>query len=114
MQNKTYDRLKWVALVLLPALASLYFALGQIWHVPNVEQVVGTITTLDTFLGLLLGKNSASYQKLTNSPKAMGDLVVVHDYDGTPVTMRLDPAEKIPIFEEGKVVSFKVKRESLE
>ena len=61
MSNKTYDLLKWVAQILLPALGTLYFALGQIWGFPLCEQIVGTITAVDAFLGVLLGISSANY-----------------------------------------------------
>ena len=114
MNNKMYDRLKWVALVLLPALATLYFGLGEIWHAPNVEEVVGTITLLDTVLGLLLGKSSSSYQKFTDDPKVIGNLVVEHDFDGTPTKVMVDPYEKVPVFEEGTLAAFRVKRVPLE
>lgn len=63
LKNKTYDALKWIALYLLPALGTLYFALSGIWGLPYGEQVVGTITAADTFLGVLLGISSASYKK---------------------------------------------------
>ena len=63
MSNKLYDVLKWVALVLLPALGTLYFALAGIWNLPMGEQVVGTITAVDTFLGVLLGISTAQYNK---------------------------------------------------
>ena len=63
MSNKTYDTLKWVALVVLPAVATLYFALSGIWGFPYGEQVVGTITAIDTFLGALLGISSINYNK---------------------------------------------------
>lgn len=59
--NKTYDVLKWIALYLLPALGTLYFALSGIWGFPYGEQVVGTITAIDTFLGVILGISSAKY-----------------------------------------------------
>ena len=49
MSNKTYDNLKWIAMYLLPALGTLYFALAGIWNFPCGEQVVGTITAVDTF-----------------------------------------------------------------
>lgn len=113
MTNKTYDRLKWVSLVLLPALASLYFGVGQIWHAPHVEEVVGTITLLDTFLGLLLGTSSKKYQALTDSPTVIGDLVVYQDVDGTPVTVKMDPHGDTPVFEEGKLAAFRVRREPM-
>ena len=63
LKNETYDMLKWIAQILLPALGTLYFAIANIWGLPNAEQVVGTITAIDTFLGVLLGISSDSYYK---------------------------------------------------
>lgn len=63
MSNKTYDILKWVAQLLLPALATLYFALASIWGLPYGEQIVGTITAIDAFLGIILGISTANYYK---------------------------------------------------
>lgn len=63
MSNKIYDVLKWIAMVVLPAVATLYFALAGIWGFPYGEEVVGTITAIDTFLGVVLGISSANYHK---------------------------------------------------
>jgi len=63
ISNKTYDILKWIAQILLPALGTLYFALAQIWHFPYAEQIVGTITAIDCFLGALLGISTYNYNK---------------------------------------------------
>lgn len=63
MSNKVYNTLKWVAMYLLPALGTLYFALAGIWGLPYGEQIVGTITAVDTFLGVILGISSALYNK---------------------------------------------------
>ncbi len=63
MSNKVYDILKWIALFLLPAIGTLYFALAGIWGFPYGEQVVGTITAVDTFLGVVLGISTARYNK---------------------------------------------------
>ncbi len=63
MSDKVYDILKWIALYLLPALGTLYFALAGIWNFPYGEQVVGTITAVDTFLGVILGISSAKYEQ---------------------------------------------------
>ena len=63
MSNKLYDILKWIAMYLLPALGTLYFTLSGIWGFPYGEQVVGTITALDTFLGVILGISKTSYNK---------------------------------------------------
>lgn len=61
MSNKTYDILKWVAQILLPALGTLYFAIANIWGLPYAEQIVGTITAVDAFLGVVLGISSKNY-----------------------------------------------------
>lgn len=63
MTNKVYDILKWIAQYFLPAIGTLYFALAGIWELPYGEQIVGTITAVDTFLGILLGISSAQYNK---------------------------------------------------
>jgi len=66
MNDKTYDVLKWIAQYVLPALGTLYFALAGIWGLPYGEQVVGTITAVDTFLGVLLGVSTNKYNKQIN------------------------------------------------
>lgn len=63
MSNKTYDTLKWIAQFFLPALGTLCFALAGIWGLPYGEQVVGTITAIDTFIGVTLVISSANYNK---------------------------------------------------
>ena len=63
LSNKVYDALKWIAMYLLPAVGTLYFALSGIWGFPCGEQVVGTITAVDTFLGVILGISTATYNK---------------------------------------------------
>ena len=63
MSNKVYDALKWIAMYLLPALGTLYFALAGIWGLPYGEQIVGTITAVDTFLGVILGISASQYSK---------------------------------------------------
>ena len=63
ISNKVYDVLKWIAQYLLHAFGTLYFALSTIWGFPYGEQVVGTITAIDAFLGAILGLSSATYYK---------------------------------------------------
>ena len=62
LSNKTYDILKFIAQIVLPALGTLYFALASIWGLPYGEQIVGTITAVDAFMGALLGISSAKYK----------------------------------------------------
>ena len=66
MSNKLYDILKWIAQILLPAIATLYFALAGIWNLPYGEEIVGTITAIDTFIGVLLGISSKTYYNSQN------------------------------------------------
>ena len=62
MSNNVYDILKWFALILLPALATFYAAIAAVWGLPYTEQVVGTITAVDTLLGTLLKISSDNYK----------------------------------------------------
>ena len=66
MSNKTYDILKWIAQILLPGIGTLYFALAGIWGFPYGEQIVGTITAIDTFLGVILGISTIDYNRKNN------------------------------------------------
>lgn len=63
MSNKVYDILKFIALIVLPALGALYFALAEIWGLPYGEQIVGTITAIDAFLGAILKISTIKYNK---------------------------------------------------
>lgn len=63
MSNAVYDALKFIAQILLPAIGTLYFALARIWDLPLAEQIVGTITAIDAFLGALLGISTMKYNK---------------------------------------------------
>lgn len=78
LTNEIYDKLKWIAQYLLPALGTLCFAISSIWHLPYGEQVLGTIMALDTFLGAILGLSSANYSG-----------------DGTMLVDRSDPEKDI-------------------
>lgn len=84
LSDHIYNVLKPTATIVLPGLATLYFALAQIWGLPNPEQVVGTVTAVNTFLGLLLGVSTRSYNKSDVNPPPSesdfdGDLIVSED-----------------------------------
>lgn len=66
LSNKAYDILKWIAMYLLPAIGTLYFALSQIWGLPYGEQIVGTLAAVDTFLAAILGISTSYYNKELN------------------------------------------------
>ena len=59
--DKVYNVMKWIALILLPALATLWFALGKIWGFPYLAEIEGIIVAIDTFLGAILGISTIAY-----------------------------------------------------
>lgn len=63
MKNSTYDILRAIADLILPALGTLYFALGQIWGFPYCEEIVGSITAVVAFLDVVLGISKKNYYK---------------------------------------------------
>ena len=81
MSNRMYDFLKYVAQIFLPAIATLYFALASIWGLPYAEQIVGTITAIDTFLGLLLGISTKRYNDLNKNIEAELDAILREEKD---------------------------------
>lgn len=75
MNNKTYDILKRVAIIVIPALATLVNAVGIVWGVPYTNEATATITAFGVFLGAALGVSSEKY-----TPETHGNLVVTkHD-----------------------------------
>ena len=63
MSNKLYDVLKWIVVLVLPALATLYTALAAIWGLPYGDAIPNTIIAVDTFLGAVLMISSVQYNK---------------------------------------------------
>ena len=63
MNAKTYNVLKFIAQYLLPALGTLYFALAGIWGLPKGQEVIGSLTAVDVFLGVILGVSATQYSK---------------------------------------------------
>lgn len=75
MTNKTYDILKYVALLIMPALATFVNGVGIVWGIPHTNEVTATITALGVFIGAALGVSSKNYE-----PETHGNLVVTkHD-----------------------------------
>lgn len=61
LSNKVYDILKYLTIIVLPAIAALYTGLSQIWGLPYAAEVPATITVICTFLGAILCISSAQY-----------------------------------------------------
>lgn len=76
MTNKTYDALKYVALIIVPALATFANAVGVVWGIPHTNDVAMTIAAFGVFLGAVLGVSSKNYE-----PETHGNLVVTKHSD---------------------------------
>ena len=76
LTNAAYDVLKPIALVWLPAAAGLYTALAAIWHLGDVSEVVGSLSAVDTFLGVVLHLSSNSTPANPSTPPSNGQLVI--------------------------------------
>lgn len=105
LSNKTYDILKFVAQLVLPGIGTLYFALSQIWGLPYGEEIVGTITAIDTFLGGLLGYSSSKYE---------GDgVMIVDDTDEDKTVYRMELNSNVEDLANKDSVIFYVKTAEL-
>lgn len=63
MENETYDRWKWIAQIAIPAFGTFCYTLSAIWNLPYGKEIVGTLTALDTLLGVILGISTKNYKK---------------------------------------------------
>lgn len=66
LPDNVYNFLKWLCMIGLPALATLWFALGKIWGFPYLAEVEGTIIAIDTFIGALIGISTYQYNKISD------------------------------------------------
>lgn len=101
--DRFYKIMKFVAMILLPSLGTLYFAVAGIWELPAAEQVVGTVTAVDTFLGVLLGLSTKQYN--ASEAKYDGTLAVEDGADGS--TLRLLDVDPVALTTK-KDITFKL------
>ena len=71
--DKVYNWLKWICMICLPAIATLWFTLGKIWGFPYLAEVEGTIVAIDTFLGALIGVSTIAYKNSKRIEESMYD-----------------------------------------
>lgn len=106
LKGPVYDKAKWAAQIGLPALATLYFALSQIWGLPDGAEVVGSITAIDAFLGVVLGISSKQYN--ASDQKYDGTMTLVVSPEDGRKTYSLELNDDIPHLDDKKEVVFKV------
>lgn len=106
MSNRLYDALKFTAQIVLPALGTLYFGLAMIWNLPKAEEVVGTVTVVDTFLGVLLGLTTKQYNN--SDAKYDGHIEVESTSPDGPKVFSLNLHSDPETLDQKKEVVFKV------
>lgn len=102
--DSAYNRLKQSTTVIVPAVGALYFALAQIWHLPKAEEVVGSLAALNTFLGVLLGISTRTYNR--SDTKYAGIIEVTDTPDAKQLEFILN--EATPPLEKQAEVTFRV------
>lgn len=107
--GKTYDKLKFLAQIVLPALATFYFTLAGIWGLPAAEQVVGTIVAVDLFLGTILQLSSTAYSK--SDARFDGAINVTDIGDKTAMQFEFNDDEQVRTLGEKKEVVFKINKD---
>lgn len=70
--DEIYDVLKWVVLVVIPALTTAYVALAGIWNWPYAAEVAKTSAAICTLLGAILGISTVQYNKEIAEEKENG------------------------------------------
>lgn len=109
LSGKAYDNTKFVALVVLPALAVLYAAVALIWGLPKPTEVVGTITAVDLFLGAILGISTNQYK---NSEADKDGVLVVNTSDPNKDTYNFELNTPISELPSKKTITLKVRDDS--
>lgn len=114
MSDDTYNRLKFLAQYVLPALGALYFALAGIWDFPYGEQVIGTLAAIDVFLGLMLGYSNKVYNERTEAlpQPASGGQLIIDETDPMKDVFRLEPNMPFQELKNASEITFKVVNES--
>lgn len=107
MSDTLYDRLKFLAMVVLPALTVLYLSLAPLWGLPKQEEVAGSIAALDVFLGALLGLSSRKHN--ADPSRYAGKVIYTRELDenGNPNVLMV-PEEDPGKWEGKKEVTFKI------
>lgn len=107
LSDRAYDVLKAFVTVIFPAVSAFYFALGQIWHLPHTEEVVGTLAAVTAFSGAVLKLSSISYENSDAKYLGVMDGQVDPDTGKTTYSLILNGG-KLDALDSAKDATFKV------
>jgi len=63
MSDDLYDILKKIAQIWIPFVATVYAGLAKIWGWPYGVEIVGSLSVIDTALGMVLGISTQTFIK---------------------------------------------------
>lgn len=107
MSNKAYDTVKWLGQIVAPAVATLYAALAGLLGLPGTVAVVGSITAIDTFLGVIMGWSASNYNKTLADPAGT---ILVDTQDPENGVYLAANSEHISNLPDGSVAKFEVSK----
>lgn len=90
LNNKQYDFVKFLTVVVFPAIGTLYFALSSVWGLPDAQQVLGTLLAIEAFIGAVLGISTKAYN--ASDAKYTGEINVTKAPDKTVYSLDLNHA----------------------
>lgn len=97
LKSPLYDKLKFIAQIALPALATLVAAVAGIWGWSAAEEVVATIVAVDLFLGALLQISSSNFK--ASDFTAFDGHVEVHEQGDKKVFSLVIPGDPATILD---------------
>ena len=73
ISNDTYDTIKFIVTVILPAISVLYVGLAGIWGWPYADEVSRTIAVVYTFLCAIMGISSYTAKPIDPTDELWGE-----------------------------------------
>lgn len=112
--NNTYDRMKFLVQIVLPALGVLYASLAEFWGFPKVQEVVGTIMALALFLGVVLRISSSNFTEPPSASTPVGNFVVTTNEETGMKSVKLDLSRDPADFVDNEQIVFNLTRQQTE
>lgn len=108
MTDKMYDRAKYTAQIVMPAVTAFYLALGEIWGFPYQVQMAASFAALNVLLGSIVAYRSVKYNKAQPGP--LGVIRMEDDEEDDSVAVKLDLHEDLTALSDGQKAYFRVSR----
>lgn len=84
INDKVYTVLKYITMIVLPALTTLWLSVGSIWGLPYVEPIGATLTAVTAFLGAILGISTSLYNIREQRKDELVDMQKAFEKEETP------------------------------